>query len=58
MASLGPSLLQTELPQLSQPVLIGEVVQPCQHIHDLLWKLKQSELLLLASEMSGMSHVQ
>lgn len=46
MVSLGPPLLQAELPQLSHPILIGKVVRPCKHLHDLLWKLKQSEVIL------------
>ena len=32
-----PSLLQAEQPQLSQPVLIGEVLQPLNHLCGLLW---------------------
>jgi len=31
-----PSLLQAEQPQLSQPVLIGEVLQPSDHFCGLL----------------------
>ncbi|KAK4831174.1 LOW QUALITY PROTEIN: hypothetical protein QYF61_015644 [Mycteria americana] len=31
--SLEPSLLQAEQPQLSQPVLVGEVLQPSDHFH-------------------------
>ena len=32
MVPQEPSLLQAEKPQLSQPVLIGEVLQPCDHL--------------------------
>lgn len=31
MVSLEPSLLQAEQPHLSQPVLIGEMLQPSDH---------------------------
>jgi len=32
--SLEPSLLQVEQPQLSQPFLIGEVLQPSDRLHE------------------------
>ena len=35
--SLEPSLLQAEQPQLSQPVLIAEVLQPSDQLRGLLW---------------------
>ena len=35
--SLEPSLLQAEQPQLPQPVLVAEVLQPSDHLCGLLW---------------------
>ena len=34
MVTLEPSLLQAEHPQLPQPVLIGKVLQPSDHLSD------------------------
>lgn len=45
MVLLEPSLLQAEVSQLSQTVLIGKVLQPSEHLHDLLQKIKQSEVI-------------
>ncbi|KAK4812888.1 LOW QUALITY PROTEIN: hypothetical protein QYF61_024244 [Mycteria americana] len=46
--SLEPSLLQAEQPQLSQPVFIGEVLQPSDHLHGPpLDSLQQVHVLLM-----------
>ncbi|KAK4829762.1 hypothetical protein QYF61_006486 [Mycteria americana] len=46
--SLQPSLLQAEQPQLSQPVFIGEVLQPSDHFHGPpLDSLQQVHVLLM-----------
>lgn len=37
LVSPAPSLFQVKLPQLSQPVSTGQVLQPSDHLHDLLW---------------------
>ncbi|KAK4810863.1 hypothetical protein QYF61_008835 [Mycteria americana] len=43
-----PSLLQAEQPQLSQPVLVGEVLQPSDHLHGPpLDSLQQLHVLLV-----------
>ncbi|KAK4818643.1 hypothetical protein QYF61_016614 [Mycteria americana] len=45
--SLEPSLLQAEHPQLSQPVFIGEVLQPSDHFCGLLWTCSNSSMSFL-----------
>ncbi|KAK4830276.1 hypothetical protein QYF61_009369 [Mycteria americana] len=46
--SLEPPLLQAEQPQLSQPVFIGEVLQPSDHLHGPpLDSLQQVHVLLM-----------
>ncbi|KAK4818202.1 hypothetical protein QYF61_008586 [Mycteria americana] len=55
-----PSLLQAEQLQLSQPVLIGEVLQPLDHFHGLsLDPLQQHHVLLVlrAPELDALLHV-
>jgi len=42
-----PSLLQAEQNQLPQPFLIGEVLQPPEHRHGLLWTCSNSSTFLL-----------
>ena len=42
-----PSLLQAEQPQLSQPFLIGEVLQPSDHLCGLLWTHSNSSMSFL-----------
>ena len=44
---LEPSLLQDEKPQLSQPVLLGEVLQPSDHSHGPPLDLLQQLIVLL-----------
>ncbi|KAK4826701.1 hypothetical protein QYF61_010916 [Mycteria americana] len=44
---LEPSLLQAEQPQLSQPVFIGEVLQPSDHLHGSPLDLFQQVCVLL-----------
>ncbi|KAK4814100.1 hypothetical protein QYF61_008195 [Mycteria americana] len=55
-----PSLLQAEQPQLSQPVLVGEVLQPLDHFHgpplDLLQQLHVL-LVLRAPELDAVLQV-
>ena len=47
-----PSLLRTEQPQLSQPVLIGEVFHPLDHFCDPLWVCPNRSMCLLHTEDS------
>ena len=44
---LQPSFLQVEQAQLPQPVFIGEVLQPSDHLCGLLWTLSNSSTSLL-----------
>ena len=49
--SSEPSLLQAEQPQLSQPVPVGEVLQPSDHLCGLsLGLLQQLHVLLVLGE--------
>jgi len=43
-----PSLLQAEQPQLPQPVLIGEVLQPSDHLRGLLWTRSNTSMSFLS----------
>ena len=58
--SLEPSLLQSEIPQLSQPVLMGEVLQPSDQLHGPpLHPLQQLHVLLVlgAPELDALLQV-
>jgi len=45
--TLEPSLLQAEQPQLPQPVLVGEVLQPSVHLRGLLWTCSNTSMSFL-----------
>ena len=42
-----PSLLQAEQPQLPQPVLVGEVLQPSDNLRGLLWPCSNPSMSFL-----------
>ena len=55
--SLEPSLLQTEKPQLSQPVPVGAMLQPSDHLHGPPLDLLQQLHVLLVLEVSELDAV-
>jgi len=45
--TLEPALPQAEQPQLPQPVLVGEVLQPSDHLRGLLWPRSNTSMSFL-----------
>ena len=47
--------MQAEQAQLPQPVFIGEVLQPSDHLHGLLWTPSNILFVLAAPDLDGAS---